>query len=419
MISHVKTILAAVLCLAVMPVPVHYPIDGYELTSIDRLLRLQRIMNGEIKGDMPPPGARKSISEITLQLLDERGDSLQALPPPDPELQKALNALFPRLDESYSIALLDITPGREIRYAKREERRGYQPGSVGKLAVLAALFHQVENIYPNSFEKRQQLLRNKEVRGGAWVQYDEHEVPVYNPETNEFRRRIIRTDDVFSLYEWTDHMISASNNAAASVIWRELILMEEFKSQYPGLTEEQAEAYFSETPKKELSSKAMALVNEPLRQLGISSEEWRLGKLFTSGATRIIPAQGGSIGTTLGMMKFLVAIEKGAIVDEASSLEIKRLLYLTDQRIRYSASPTLTNAAVYFKSGSLYKCQPEEDFNCKKYMGNVFNFMNSVAIVEQPDGRTYLVCLMSNVLRKNSSGDHYELATKVDRLIKP
>jgi hypothetical protein len=214
-------------------------------------------------------------------------------------------------------------------------------------------------------------------------------------------------------------MISASSNAAASVVWRELILMDEFKLDYPGLTEEQADKYFSETPKKELSMKAMALVNEPLRQLGISSEEWRLGKLFTSGATQIIPAQGGSIGTPRGMMKFLVAIEKGAIVDKASSLEIKRLLYLTDRRIRYSASPALTNAAVYFKSGSLYKCQPEEDFNCKKYMGNVFNFMNSVVIVEQPDGRTYLVCLMSNVLRKNSSGDHYELATKIDRLIKP
>jgi len=419
MISQVKILLIVLLGLAVLPIPILYPIDGYKQTGIDRLLRLQRIMEGEIKGDKPPLGAQKSISEINLHLLDGRVDSLQSLPAPNPMLQKELNALFPNLDESYSIALLDITPGREIRYATREEQRGYQPGSVGKLVVLASLFYQLEKVYPGSFEKRQQLLRDKKVRGGAWVIYNEHEVPVYNPETDEFWRRPVNTSDIFSLYEWTDHMISASSNAAASVVWRELILMDEFKLDYPGLTEEQADKYFSETPKKELSMKAMALVNEPLRQLGISSEEWRLGKLFTSGATQIIPAQGGSIGTTRGMMKFLVAIEKGAIVDKASSLEIKRLLYLTDRRIRFSASPALTNAAVYFKSGSLYKCQPEEDFNCKKYMGNVFNFMNSVVIVEQPDGRTYLVCLMSNVLRKNSSGDHYELATKIDRLIKP
>ncbi len=47
-------------------------------------------------------------------------------------------------------------------------------------------------------------------------------------------------------------------------------------------------------------------------------------------------------------------------------------------------------------------------------MGNVQNFMNSVAIVEQPDGTIYLVALMSNVLRKNSNIDHLEIATRID-----
>ena len=41
---------------------------------------------------------------------------------------------------------------------------------------------------------------------------------------------------------------------------------------------------------------------------------------------------------------------------------------------------------VYFKSGALYGCEPEPDFVCKKYHGNVRNFMNSVAIVEAPAG---------------------------------
>ena len=91
---------------------------------------------------------------------------------------------------------------------------------------------------------------------------------------------------------------------------------------------------------------------------------------------------------------------------------------MTDRRIRYGSSPRLTNAALFFKSGSLYKCKPEEGFECKKYMGNVQNFMNSVAIVEQPDGTIYLVALMSNVLRKNSNIDHLELATQIDGLIR-
>lgn len=414
---YFKIILATGLLLFLLSDSFHYPIDGYEKTGIERLLWLQRVMNGETSAEKPPEGAQKSINDIKLNLLNERGNALETLPAPDPDLQKSLNALFPNLDESYSITLLDITPGREIRYAKREEGRGYQPGSVGKMIVLAALFHQLKTIYPNSFRDRQNLLRNKNVRGGVWVQTDSHTVPIYNIETKEFSRRTIRTDDVFSLYEWTDHMLSASNNGAASVVWRELILMHVFGKKYPGLTDSEAEHFFNTTPPKELSVMAMSLVNDPMRELNISSDEWRLGKLFTAGATQKIPAMGGSIGTPLGMMKFLVALERGKIVDPQSSLEMKRLLYLTDRRIRYAASPALLKAAVYFKSGSLYKCEPEEGFTCKQYMGNVYNYMNSVAIVEQPDGRTYMVCLMTNVLKKNSSSDHYELATKIDRLI--
>ncbi|MCB0613816.1 MAG: hypothetical protein KDC75_10925, partial [Phaeodactylibacter sp.] len=78
----------------------------------------------------------------------------------------------------------------------------------------------------------------------------------------------------------------------------------------------------------------------------------------------------------------------------------------------------LTDAAVYFKSGSLYKCRPEEGYECGKYKGNVENYMNSVAIIEHPDGPTYLVALMSNVLKKNSNIDHNALASRIDKIIR-
>jgi len=93
---------------------------------------------------------------------------------------------------------------------------------------------------------------------------------------------------------------------------------------------------------------------------------------------------------------------------------------MTERRIRYASSPALNDAAVYFKSGSLYQCAPEPDFICLKYHGNVMNLMNSVAIVESPAGAPrlfYLVALMSNVLRKNSAVDHQTLATRIHRLI--
>ena len=83
-------------------------------------------------------------------------------------------------------------------------------------------------------------------------------------------------------------------------------------------------------------------------------------------------------------MLFLLLLEQGKIVDQFSSREIKRLIYMTQRRIRYASSPALKNAAVYFKSGSLYKCKPDPKFKCGKYRGNVRNLMNSVAIVEYP-----------------------------------
>ena len=99
-------------------------------------------------------------------------------------------------------------------------------------------------------------------------------------------------------------------------------------------------------------------------------------------------------------------------------LEMKRLLYMTGRRIRYAASNKLKPAAVYFKSGSLYKCDRVKDSLCKAYAGNVYNYMNSVAIVEHPEGSKYIVCLMSNVLNKNSASDHYALASRIDNLIR-
>ena len=51
-------------------------------------------------------------------------------------------------------------------------------------------------------------------------------------------------------------------------------------------------------------------------------------------------------------------------------------------------------------------------------MGNVNNYMNSVIIVEHPDGTTYMVALMSNVLKRNSAADHSALASKIDQAVR-
>jgi len=396
-----------------------YPIDGYERTGIKRLKRLEMIKNGELKESTPlPAGAMKSWEDIKLNLLSRKEDSVGSFFEVDESFQKDIGALFRGLDKSYSLTIMDISDPDSVRYAERNKSLGYQPGSVGKLAVLTALFEQLAKIYPDSFELRTQLLKNKEVKAGVWGLTDEHTVPIFNVEKNTLVKRQVVASDVFSLYEWADHMLSVSNNGAASIVWREALLMAAFGEKYPELTEEEAMAYFKETPKKDLTDLANDVVNLPLRDLGITADEWRLGSFFTSGANTYVGDKGGSIGTPYGLMKFLVQLEQGKVVDEESSLEMKRLMYMTDRRIRYAQSPVLKEAAVYFKSGSLYKCDRSKGEECGKYMGNVQNFMNSVIIVEHPDNCRYMVVLMTNVLRKNSASDHMYLASAIDKIVR-
>ena len=133
-----------------------------------------------------------------------------------------------------------------------------------------------------------------------------------------------------------------------------------------------------------------------------------------------MPGPGDSYGTARELMRFLLRMEQGRLVDEFSSREIKRLIYVTERRIRYASSPALADAAVYFKSGSLYECGREAGFTCKPYAGNVKNFMNSTAIVESPAaGRKlyYMSTLVTNILRKNSAAEHQAFATRLQQLM--
>ncbi len=393
-----------------------YPIDGYATTGIRRLEAARLQSEKKLPGTAPATGALKPSSEIRLSLLQAPGKDLNALPKEDAELQKRLDKLFPNRHESYSIALLDITPGRPIRFASRQLDRNFSPGSVGKLAIAAGLFAELKRLYPDSTAARQKLLRERMVVADRWIRTDSHTVPIYNPETRSLVSRPPQEGDVFSLYEWVDHALSASANAAASIVWKEVMLMRAFGKAYPPSREDEL-AFFKNTPSSELRKISLSVVNDPLREAGIPEGDWQLGSFFTNTGKAIVPGA-PSYGNPRGLLWYLVRMEQGKLVDAWSSLELKRLMYMTARRIRYASSPVLAKAAVYFKSGSLYKCKTEPGFQCKKYMGNVENFMNSVAIVEQPDGRTYLVALMSNVLKKNSAVDHQTIATQIDQIVK-
>ena len=408
--------LLAVLLVVIYPwQPVDsYPVGmGVERTGIRRLVRLERMDSARLVRTLKP-GARYSLPYVKLNLMGRPIDS--NLVASDPELERELERLIPNRGRAYSLAIMDITPGREPRYIERNATDNFQPGSVGKLAVVTAIMCELENVFVDSVQQRFELLKSRVVKGGPFAVYDHHTIPDYDPETERYSRPRVNQQHEFSLYEWIDHMLSVSNNGAASVVWREAILMRVYGPDYVNLSREDAEAYFKNTPRGELRDLSKSVIREPLQQLGISPDEFRVGTMFTRGASSIVPPQGGSTGTPRGLMKWLTALESGSISDPATSLEIKRLMYLTDRRIRYAHAPVLDSAAVYFKSGSLYGCKPGT--SCGKYRGNRMNYMNSVCIVEQPDGTRYLVALMTNVLGRNSAYDHQLLATRIDRLIR-
>ena len=392
-----------------------YPIDGYERTGIKRLYQLRQMQIDSVPYNRIPFGAYKSLNEIKLNLTKRLEDSVNLLLVEDDAFARNIKRLVP--SGAYSLSVMDMTNPNDLKYAAHRENVGYQPGSVGKLAVLNAVFTQMAKVCPNSFDDRIMYLKDIKVSSRYWGTGDHHTVPIYDIERDKLIKRIVQADDTFSLFEWLDHMVSVSNNGAASVMYREAMLMAAFGPDYVNLTEEQGETYFKETSRDSLTNLAHTVVNKPLRKLGITEDEWRLGGMFTRPAGKYVGRKGGSIGTPKGLMKFLVKLEQGQVVDAQSSLEMKRLMYATDRRIRYAKSNRLDSAAVYFKSGSYYKCDRKKDPNCRDYAGNVFNYMNSVITVEHPNGTKYIVCLMTNVLNKNSAGAHMYLASKLDDLI--
>jgi hypothetical protein len=213
-------------------------------------------------------------------------------------------------------------------------------------------------------------------------------------------------------------MMSASSNAAASTVIRELMLMANFGKKYP-VGAKEGDDFFKTTPRPKMAELLTRSLVEPIGRNGLDPGALRQGSFFTSKANRVVPGV-TSYATPRELVRLLLKLEQGKIVDAFSSREMKRLMYMTQRRIRFASSPALNEAAVYFKSGSLYRCRPEPGFTCRKYEGNVENMMNSVAIVESPADEFrlhYLVAVMSNVLKKNSAAAHQTFATRLHRLI--
>ncbi|MGH7899290.1 MAG: hypothetical protein ACREQQ_15145, partial [Candidatus Binatia bacterium] len=294
------------------------------------------------------------------------------------------------------------------------------PGSVGKIIVLLGWLQTLADVYPDDVEGRRRVLRDTMMTADSWMGEDSHTVPIWSPGDKKVVNRPIREGDTWNVYAFHDHMISKSSNAAAALLQRELLLLNRFGKEYP-VARERAEEYLTKTPKPELSKAFVHVTQEPVTRSGLDLAMLRQGGFFSSTGKKRVPGT-SSYATARSFMDYLVKMEQGKLVDPFSSLEIKRILYSTDRRIRYASSPALKDSAVYFKSGSFADCGGGGD-DCPKplkYKGTAKNFMNSVIAVETLDRAVplrYYVTLLSNVVGQNSAVAHQTMGTRIHRLI--
>jgi len=415
----IRYLLMAVLALMLPSGLMAFPLDGANETGISRLEGYRLAQLGEVAGNRLPHGALLDMDRVVLRLKGGgKGRLEQGIPTPDPWLSQQLVRLLGADAANYSISVLDLTDPEQPRYAEYQASVIRNPGSVGKLIVALALFQTLADIYPDDMLARENILRNSMIVADEFIGSDHHKVPFWLPEKKRLLKRRLAEGDVANFWTYLDWMMSASSNAAASMVFKHVLLLRHFGAAYPVSRAKEMD-YFSTTPKKQLSRDLLSALQQPVARNDFDADRFRQGGFFSHTGKRRIPGS-NSVATARQLMLYLLKMEQGTLVDAWSSLQIKRLLYMTRHRIRYASSPALNDAAVYFKSGSFYKCKPEAGFVCKPYRGNVLNLMNSVAVIESPASAPrldYMVVVTSNVLRKNSAVAQQSLATRLHRLM--
>jgi hypothetical protein len=392
-----------------------YPLDSYEETGIRRVEAARLAVLGKMRGRQQPPGALLPAEMVDLRLLDHADLDL---PEPDPAFTQEVMALLGENASLYGIAVLDLSDPVHPRYAEHRADFKQNVGSVGKIVAALAMYQALADVYPDDIEARKRVLRDTIITADEFIQWDHHEVRIWNPQTGKLSFRPLHIGDQGSLWEYLDWTLSASCNAAAAMVMKNTMLLKHFGKRYP-VSKAEADRFFKETPRQQLGKLYAETHHDPITRNGLNLDNLRQGSFFTRQGKKRVPGT-TSYGTARELLLFTLRMEQGRLIDLFSSREIKRLLYMTERRIRYASAPALFDSAVYFKSGSLYSCKEEPGFVCKKYHGNVKNYMNSVAIVETPAGVNrlhYLATLISNVLYKNSAVDHQTLATRIHRLV--
>jgi hypothetical protein len=397
--------------LAIAARGVAYPLDGFADTGIARLEAYRLAQDGQLQGQVLPWGAQLYGKEIGLRLADAPASEV---PPPDPELSARIVELLGADADRYGIAFIDVSDPARPRYAAHNADQLQNPGSVGKIVVALAWFQALADAYPDDVEARKRILRETRLTADAFIRNDEHLVPFFTPGDAAYVKRPIEEGDTANLWTWLDWMLSSSSNAAAAELQAELVVLAHFRERYP-VPPDEREQFLRQTSPATLGRIYADATARALVRNGLRPTQLKQGTIFTREGKRRISGDSNH-ASAHELLHYMLLMEQGRLVDRWSSLELKKLLYLTDARIRYASAPVLRDWAVYFKSGSFYSCRPEPGFTCEKYAGNRLNYMNSIAMVENVDQKAkvhYIAAVLSNVLRTNSEDVHRAVAERL------
>lgn len=441
-----------------------YPTDEYDRTGIRRLKYQQDSDQGIHSGTKLVPGAKWPSSFIKLRMREQGRDyELTKTTVKDSALQKALEKVLKEWSwRKYNVAILDISDPAHPRFAGVNEHVSQTPGSVAKVLVAAGMFEQLRVRFPDDVAARERMLRNHVVAADDWVMKDTHEVPVISgAKLDKSVQRRVAVGDTFSLWEWMDHALSASNNSAAAMTWREAMLMKLLAGEYP--PSKYGPELWAKFSRKAMTVASFDVVDKPLLDAGISPEEFRLRLYFARGASKYVGSNTCG-ATAFTMSQWMLRVEQGRMVDEWSSRELKKMLYLTRRRARYLYTHKLDNFGAFFKSGSFYRFTANAVSHAK-YEGDEINVLNSLIEIDTslsptpPPSPTvtvatvvtnaaeqlasnpassgaestpvpakanlesvkaphiYIVAVMSNELKRNAAMDHARLAEAVHVIV--
>ena len=317
-----------------------YPLDGYKETGIRRVEGARLANEGIVPGRKQPAGALLSTDEVDLRLLDYQS---MDLPAPDPVFSKQLVNMLGSSAPNYGIAVLDISDPEHPVYGEYRGNYRQNTGSVGKLIVALGLFQALADAWPDDLQKRRDILKNTLVTADDFSISDHHKIRVFNVETRTLARRTMPVGEQGSLWEFLDWTLSVSSNSAAAMTMREAMLLRHYGKDYPP-PEAEIQRFFKETPGKELTDLFQRTFFDPITRNGLDINQVRQGSFFTHVGKKKVNGGGNSYGTARELVKLTLRMEQGRLVDEFSSREIKRLLYMTERRIRYASAPALRDS---------------------------------------------------------------------------